>query len=294
MEIRTLKYFLAVAQEGNISKAANVLHITQPTLSRQIKAFEDKLGTVLFDRDNNMELTDAGLLLKDRAQEIIHLANQTEREFENQKNILFNGNISFGIIEGTGSTIFSQLVESFQEKYPGATYDIFTGTGDDISDRIDKGLINIGFLIEPINTNKYNIIPLKNPEAWGVLIHRDHPLSQLKALEPNDLIEEPLFLSARTPVIRKITKWFNKDIEELIIKGHYNLLSNMALLVEKKIGIAIVTEAAGLKYQTEETKFIPLKSASKSDSILAWKKERVLTPTVEEFIKHSKQIISQK
>lgn len=294
MEIRTLKYFLAVAQEGNISKAANVLHITQPTLSRQIKAFEDKLGTVLFDRDNNMELTDAGLLLKDRAQEIIHLANQTEREFENQKNILFNGNISFGIIEGTGSTIFSQLVESFQEKYPGATYDIFTGTGDDISDRIDKGLINIGFLIEPINTNKYNIIPLKNPESWGVLIHRDHPLSQLETLEPNDLIEEPLFISGRTPVIRKITKWFNKDIEELIIKGHYNLLSNMALLVEKKIGIAIVTEAAGLKYQTEETKFIPLKSASKSDSILAWKKERVLTPTVEEFIKHSKQIIRQK
>lgn len=294
MEIRTLKYFLAVAQEGNISKAANVLHITQPTLSRQIKAFEDKLGTVLFDRDNNMELTDAGLLLKDRAQEIIHLANQTEREFENQKNILFNGNISFGIIEGTGSTIFSQLVESFQEKYPGATYDIFTGTGDDISDRIDKGLINIGFLIEPTNTNKYNIIPLKNPESWGVLIHRDHPLSQLETLEPNDLIEEPLFISGRTPVIRKITKWFNKDIEELIIKGHYNLLSNMALLVEKKIGIAIVTEAAGLKYQTEETKFIPLKSASKSDSILAWKKERVLTPTVEEFIKHSKQIIRQK
>ncbi len=291
MEIRLLKYFLAVAQEGSISKAANVLHITQPTLSRQIKTFENRLGAVLFDRDNNMELTDSGMLLKDRAQEILQIVTQTEREFENHQNLLFNGHVSFGIIEGTGSTIFSQLVESFQRKHSEVTYDIFTGTGDDISDRIDKGLIHIGILIEPINVKKYNTIPLKKPESWGVLIHKDHYLAHLNSLQPNDLIEEPLFISGRAPVIRKISEWFNKDIEDLNIKGHYNLLSNMALLVERKIGIAMSTEAAGLKYQTENTKFIPLESVSKSDSMLAWKKKRILSPTVEEFIKHSKKIL---
>jgi Transcriptional regulator len=134
-------------------------------LSRQIKDFEETLGTPLFDRNKKMELTAAGLLLKDSAQEIFELVNKATDEFDSQRKELFSGKISFGCIEGSGSDIFSELVATSYEKYPHVTYNVFTGTGDDISDRIDQGNIDFGILLEPIHLYKYNSIRFNNPES---------------------------------------------------------------------------------------------------------------------------------
>lgn len=260
-------------------------------MSRQIKDFEETLGTPLFDRNKKMELTAAGLLLKDRAQEIVELVNKATDEFDSQKKELFSGKISFGCIEGSGSDIFSELVATFHEKYPHLTYNVFTGTGDDISDRIDQGNIDFGILLEPIHLYKYNSIRFNNPESWGVLIHQDHPLANFEFIDPGDLIEEPLFIPGREAIIQRGSKWFGKDREELNAVAYYKLMSNISLLVEKKVGIAIGTKSASLHYQSECTKFIPFKSIEKSHSLLAWKKDRLLSPTVEKFIEHSEQLL---
>lgn len=294
MEIRLLRYFLTVAQEGSISAASKVLHITQPTLSRQIKSLEESLGTTLFNREYNMQLTSSGMLLKDRAIEILQLVKKVEEEFENQKHETMKGHISFGCIEGTGSDIFSELVASFYEKYPQVTYSIFTGTGDDISDRIDKGIIDIGILLEPISLNKYNFLHFNNPEPWGVLIHRNHHLAKLDTVAPDDLIDQPLFIPGRDPILRQVSKWFNKEISGLKTIGTYKLLSNVALLAEREVGIVISTQGAALHYQNEKTKFIPLESSTRSDSLLAWKKERILSPPVERFVELSKDMLKNK
>lgn len=294
METRLLKYFLAVAQEGSISKASNVLHITQPTLSRQIKSFEESLGTILFDRNNNMALTSTGLLLRERAIEILQLVNKVEGEIEIQGKENLTGHISFGCIEGTGSAIFSELVASFHEKYPQVTYSIYTGVGDDITDRIDKGIIDVGVVLEPIALNKYKFVPFNNPEPWGILVHRNHPSADLDIVTPDDLVDQALFIADREPIIQRLSKWFNKDINELNIIGNYKLLSNVALLVEKEVGIAITIQGPALHYQNEDTKFISLESATKSDSLLVWKKDRILSQMVEKFIEHSKEMLKEK
>lgn len=292
MELRLLKSFLVVAQEESVSKAAKVLHITQPTLSRQLQALEEELGTLLFERTNrSMQLTPGGMLLKDRAQEILQLVKHTETEFENQKKELLRGHISFGCIEGTGSNIFSELVKTFHAKFPKVTYSIFTGTGDDISDRIDKGIIELGVLIEPIHSVKYKTLNFDNPEPWGLLLHKHNPLAEKMVVQSQDLDQQSLFISAREPVIKRLSKWYGNDIQSLNIIGHYNLLSNVALLVEKEVGAAIATKGAAVQQESNLTKFIPFDPNFTSNSFLMWKKQRILSPTVEQFIQHSRQFL---
>lgn len=295
MELRLLKSFLVVAQEESVSKAAKVLHITQPTLSRQLQALEEELETPLFERKNrSMQLTPGGILLKDRAQEIIQLVKHTEAEFENQKKQLLRGHISFGCIEGTGSNIFSELVQAFHIEFPKVTYNIFTGTGDDISDRIDKGIVELGVLIEPINLVKYNTIDFDNPEPWGLLVHKKNPLAEKTTIQPKDLENQSLFISARAPVIKQLSNWYGNDIHSLNVIGHYNLLSNVALLVEKEVGAAISTRGAAIQQISKVTNFIPLDPSFTSSSHLVWKKQRILSPTVEQFIKHSHRFLKNR
>ncbi|MBM6614872.1 LysR family transcriptional regulator [Desemzia sp. RIT804] len=292
MELRLLKSFLVVAQEESVSKAAKVLHITQPTLSRQLQALEEELGTPLFERKNrSMQLTPGGILLKDRAQEILQLVKHTETEFENQEKQLLRGHISFGCIEGTGSNIFSELVQAFHTEFPNVTYSIFTGTGDDISDRIVKGIVELGVLIEPINLTKYNTLNFDNPEPWGLLVHKNNPLAEKTTIQPEDLENQSLFISVRAPVIKQLSNWYGNDIQSLNIIGHYNLLSNVALLVEKEVGAAISTRGAAIQQISKGTKFIPLDPSFTSSSHLVWKKQRILSPTVEQFIKHSHRFL---
>ncbi|MBP1048391.1 LysR family transcriptional regulator [Enterococcus sp. BWM-S5] len=289
MELRVLRYFWTIAEEGNISKAAELLHITQPTLSRQLMNLEEELGAQLFIREKKrLVLTEAGLYLKDRAQEIISLADKTEQEFEDQKKQLFSGTISIGCVEANSSVVLAALLEEFISEYPQVTFNMFSGTGDDISEKLDKGLLDIGILLEPVQTDKYESLVFPEKERWGILVEKNSFLAQKIGVRPTELYGVPILCSARSEVQRLLEQWMAVPFDELNIVGTYNLIFNVFSLVENQVGVALMIEGASMNLKNENTQFIPLLPEVSTDSVLVWKRHRVLSPVTNEFIRRVK------
>ncbi|WP_339183511.1 LysR family transcriptional regulator [Oceanobacillus sp. FSL W7-1293] len=286
MELRVLRYFLVIAEEGSISKASEVLHITQPTLSRQIKELEEELGAELFIREKrNMTLTKAGEYLVDRAQEILSLSDKTTQEFMNQRKQLFSGHLSIGCVEADNSDTLSMILEEFITDYPEVTFSIFSGTGEDIIDKLDRGLLDVGVLIKPISTEKYDYVSFPKKEKWGLLVEKSSFLAQKTSLEPKDLIGVPLLAPVRKEVQKMLSTWMNKDLNELNIAGDYNLIFNVFSLVENKIASALAIEGAIIPRQDERFRFIPLNPLLETQCVFAWRKNVMFSPVVQEFIK---------
>ncbi|WP_321387612.1 LysR family transcriptional regulator [uncultured Enterococcus sp.] len=286
MELRVLRYFWTIAEEGNISRAAELLHITQPTLSRQLMNLEEELGTQLFIREKKrLILTEAGLYLKDRAQEILSLADKTEKEFENQKKQLFSGVISIGCVEANSSEVLAGLLEEFISEYPQVSFNMFSGTGDDISEKLDKGLLDIGILLEPVQTDKYESISFPDKERWGVLVQKNSFLAQKEGVRPEELYGVPLMCSARPEVQRLLEEWMTVPLDEMNIVGTYNLIFNVFPLVENQVGAALMIEGASLNLKNEQTRFIPLLPEVSTECVFVWKRHRVLSPVTNAFIK---------
>ena len=197
METRVLRYFLAVAREESISRAAEVLHITQPTLSRQLSQLEEELGVTLFERGTRrIRLTDEGILLRRRAEEIIGLIDKTEKELTEQE-ALIDGRVSIGCGETKAVNVLADLIESFHKKYPNVTFDLLTETADVVKEQMDHGLIDIALLLEPVDIGKYEFVRLKEGELQQVLMRADDPLTQKEAVCPEDLKNLPLILPRR-------------------------------------------------------------------------------------------------
>ncbi|WP_137597772.1 LysR family transcriptional regulator [Paucilactobacillus kaifaensis] len=288
MEIRLLRYFVTIAEEGSVSKAAEVLHITQPTLSRQLKALETQLETELFTRNkNHLNLTQAGLFLKSRAAEILELADQTEEEFIAQKRQLFSGHISIGCIEADNSDTMSLMLEEFIADYPEVTFSIYTGTSDEIVDRLDKGLLDLAILLEPIDTDKYHKIILPKVERWGLLVSKESFLADSKVVQPKDLVGMPLLISGRSEVQDLLEKWSHKSISDMNIIGNFNLSFNIISLVERQVGAAVAIE--GAPTYAGKTKFVPFEPAVQTKCVLVWRRERETSPVVREFIRYFRQ-----
>lgn len=289
MEIRILRYFWTIAEEGNISRAADLLHITQPTLSRQLRELEEELGTVLFYRDKKqLVLTEAGTFLKDRAEEILSLTDKTEQAFMDQKKQLFSGHISIGCVEADNSDTLALMLEEMVQDYPQVTFHIFSGTSDDITEKLDKGLIDLAILLEPIAVEKYEGITLPRTEKWGIVVSKDSFLADKKVMRPEDLMGVPLLCSARKEIQQMIADWMGTPLEQLNITGTYNLIFNIFSLVENRVGSALAIEGAiGNRYADEIT-FIPLSPAIETKCVAAWKKNRSFSPVVHEFIQRMK------
>lgn len=289
MELRVLRYFWTIAEEGSISKAAGLLHITQPTLSRQLMSLEEELGVQLFIREKKrLVLTEAGMYLKDRAQEIISLADKTEKEFEHQKKQLFSGTISIGCVEANSSEVLASLLEAFISEYPQVNFNMFSGTGDDISEKLDKGLLDIGVLLEPVQTDRYESLSFPDKERWGILVEKTSFLAQKKEVCPEELYGVPILCSARPEVQRLLEQWMAVPFEELNIVGTYNLIFNVFPLVEKQVGAALMIEGASLNLKNEHTRFIPLLPEVSTECVFVWKRHRVLSPVTTAFIKRVK------
>lgn len=285
MEIRLLKYFVTIAEEGTVSRAAQVLHITQPTLSRQLKELEADLDTELFTRQKNrLQLTEAGLFLKSRAEEILELTAQTQQEFLDRKKQLFSGHISIGCVEADNSDTMSLMLEEFIADYPAVTFNIYTETSDDIVERLDKGLIDLAILLEPINTEKYHKIVLPRTERWGLLVSNESFLAESAAIQPVDLIGTPLLVSNRADVQQLVADWAGRPLDELNIIGNFNLSFNIISLVERQIGAAVCIE--GAPFYGSATKFIPFAPTVQTNCVLAWRRERETSPVVREFIRY--------
>ncbi|MCD7780403.1 MAG: LysR family transcriptional regulator, partial [Candidatus Gastranaerophilales bacterium] len=205
MEIRVLRYFLAVAKEESISKAAEVLHLTQPTLSRQIMDLEIELKTKLFlrgKRNKKITLTDDGKLLKIRAMEIVELAEKTESEFLfNEKNI--SGDIYIGGGETDAMRTIARTAQKLSKEYPNIKYHIFSGNGEDVTEKLDRGLLDFGLLIEPIDKKEYDFIHIPQNDRWGLLLKRDNPLVAKDYIEPADLRDIPL-LTSRQHLVKNL------------------------------------------------------------------------------------------
>lgn len=293
MELRVLKYFLAVAREENITKAADFLHITQPTLSRQMMQLEDELNTILFVRGkNHLVLTDEGMLLRRRAQEIVDLADKTENEFL-QHDQLISGDVFIGGGETHAMLTLAEIIRSFHEQYPQVKYHLFSGNADDVKDRIDKGLIDIGLLTEPVDITKYDFIRLPQKDNWGVLMRKDSPLAHKEYITPKDLAGQSILCSRRTMVQNELASWFGKYYQDIDIVSTYNLIYNATLMVETGMGYAVCLE--NLVYTNKESslcfkRFQPLLTTG---NVVVWKKHQVFSPATSRFIETLRKTIKE-
>ncbi len=284
MEIRLLKYFVAIVDCGNITKAAEQLHITQPTLSRQLNQLEADLGVNLFHRNHKiLSLTEEGLLFKRRAEEILSLVSLTENEM-NQKNEKLIGTIGIGSGETTGIKELALLMKTFNEKHENVKFDIFSGTADDIDEKLEKGLLDMGLMTEPVDTSRYNYIRLNNKDTWGIIVRKDHELASYDFIEPDQLIGENIMFSKRKLVQKEFDAWLGKYKDKINYIATYNLIYNVKQLVHSGLGIAIGISGLIDDYEDNEIRFIPLKPEIKMGCVLVWKKDRYKSKTVDTFI----------
>lgn len=282
MELRVLRYYLTVAREENITRAADMLHITQPTLSRQMAELEEELHTCLFERTNRkIVLTESGMLLRRRAEELISLADKVQQEFQSGGDEL-TGLISIGSgVTAAVSACLPKLLQDYAQKYPQVRFELHTGTAAGIKDLLDKGLLDIGILMEPIEVEKYDFVRLPVKEVWGILMPADDPLAQKTAITPGDLQDLPLIVSWRIRE-REAKAWFGGDTEHLNVFCTYDLIDNAATLVEHRLGYAFVIQGA-LKPAPGLT-FRPLAPEVSNTSVLVWKRYQPSHPAVQKFI----------
>ena len=284
MELRTLRYFLAAAQEENITRAADILHVTQPTLSRQMMDLEKELGTTLMLRGKNgLTLTDDGIFFRQRAEEIVELANRLERTFV-ERNAEISGIIAIGASEAVGSRLFAKLIKHFSDKYPLVQFHLYNEMADNIKDRLDKGLVDVGLLLEPVDTLKYDFVRLSQKETWGILMRDDHPLAERETIAPDEIVEYPLILPLRERVRNEILNWIKRDEKDLTIPLSYTLLSNAALLVEAGLGCAFCLDGALAIHSSPRLRFIPIRPEHTTRSVLVWKKNHLFSPATSLFI----------
>ena len=287
MELRVLRYFLAVAREENITKAAALLHLTQPTLSRQLMQLEAELGVQLFHRSRyHIVLTDEGMLLRRRAQELVDLADKTARELCQKDQI--RGEISIGSGDLEGMSLLSKMLASFQRLHPEVTYQIYSGNADHTKARIEGGTLDLGLLLEPVDISKYDFIRMPVKERWGVLVHEDTPLAQKEAVTPADLAGVPLILTRRELIQQEMARWFGPYAQQLQVNATGNLPYNMALLASAHIG-AYLTLRLHCTY--EGLRFLPLSPPLESSTVLAWKKAETFSPAVAGLIRHVKECL---
>ena len=284
MELRTLRYFLAAAQEGNMTHAADILHVTQPTLSRQMMDLEKELGTTLMLRGKQgLTLTDEGIFFRQRAEEIVELADRLEQAFA-ERNADISGLIAIGASEAIGSRLFAKLIKQFSEKYPLVQFSLYNETADNIKDRLEKGLVDVGLLLEPVDTAKYDFIRLSQKETWGILMRDDHPLADREFITPEEIEAYSLILPLRERARAEILNWLKREEKDLHIPLSYTLLSNAALLVEAGLGCAFCLDGALAIHSSPRLRFIPVSPEHTTRSVLIWKKNHLFSPATSLFI----------
>ena len=281
MELRVLRYFLEVAREENITAAAESLHITQPTLSKQLMDLEDELGKKLFIRGKRrITLTEDGMLLRKRASEIIELVEKTETDLQKNDELVV-GDIYIGAAETDGIKLIAKLCKNLQDKYPNIHYHLFSGNSEDVLEKLDKGLIDFAILFEPSDFKKYNHIKLPVYNNWGLLMKKDNPLAKLEYIEPKDILNIPLIFSKQALDNNELTGWFGHNVEKLNIVATYNLIYNASFFVEEGFGSALTLDNL---VNNPNLCFKPLEPNLKSNLVMAWKKYQVFSKASQIFL----------
>ncbi len=286
MELRVLQYFLAIAREESITKAAEFLHITQPTLSRQIKELEDELGRRLFARGSRkITLTDEGMLLRKRAEEITALLDKTESEIISAGETI-GGDVFIGCGETDKMRFLIRAAKSVRRDYPLVNFHLLSGYEETVAEQLDKGLIDFALFIGQVNLDKYNYLVLPLEDVWGLLMRRDHPLAEKRGVRPEDLAGVPLICSRQMLDNNEMSGWLGRDFRELNIAATYNLVFNAALMAEEGIGAVLTIDGLGVVYPGGAVCFRPLEPRMTAGLVLAWKKYQVFSRAAEKFLEY--------
>lgn len=287
MEIRVPRYFLAVAREGSVTRAARALHLTQPTLSRQIRELEEELGQTLFSRGGReLSLTREGLLLRQRAEEIVGLAKITEKEFRSLGEKTVSGDLSLGCGESKALSFVTDALKVLQDEHPLIIPHFFSGNGEIVMDRLDKGLLDFAVLMGAENTERYYSLPLPNHDTWGLLMDKDDPMAQKKAITAEDLLDIPLILSSQSLSRDELSGWLGFPMSRLHIAATYTLLFNGSLMVRSGLGYALCFDHIAPSGKDSPFAFRPLTSPLS----LVWKKHQILSAPAEAFLAKIREV----
>ncbi len=284
MDIRVLQYFLAVAREESITKAAESLHMTQPPLSRQLKELEEELGKQLFIRGGKkVTLTEEGILLRKRAEELLDLMEKTKAEITCSNETIV-GEIRIGSGETDAISLLAQTAKNLQHQYPLIRYRIYSGDAERVTEKLNKGLIDFGLLIGPVDVMKYEYKRLPIMDTWGILMRKDSPLSKREKISSKDIKDQPLILSHQASESSEISSWLKSDFSKLNIVATYDLIYNASHLVKVGIGYAVVLD--GLINTTGESElcFRPFDPPLEAELYIVWKKHQVFSKASSKFL----------
>lgn len=283
MELRVLQYFLAVAQEQSISAAAQSLHLTQPTLSRQLRELEEELGKQLMIRGSRkITLTEEGILLRKRAEEILDLVSRTEREVT-QSDEAIAGDVYIGTGETDGVRQLARVAKQIQQDYPDVRFHIVSGDAVDVCDRLEKGLLDFGVLLGDIDRTRYNYLPLPMKDTWGVLMRRDSPLAGQQTVSPAQMWDKPLILSRQVDNKSGLYRWLGKEPTQLNTVATYNLIYNASLMVDEGMGYAFTLDKL-VNTIGSNLCFRPLQPKLELGMHLVWKKSQVFSKAAGLFL----------
>ena len=288
MELRTMRYFLAVAREENMTHAAELLHVTQPTLSKSLRSLEDELGKKLFVRHSfHIELTEEGVLLRKRAEDLVSMADKIQTEFLSLDDVL-GGEIYLGLAESYQIRYLAAEIKALKNIYPGLRYHITSGDTEQVTEKLDKGIIDFAVLAEEPNTEKYHYLTFPKADIWGVVMPGDCPLAGKQSISVDDLTRLPLFCSEQG-WSKDIAKWCGNKIDTLHLEGSFRLSYNGSLFVKEGLGYLLTFEHLIDTSPDSGLTFRPLTPKLETKLYLIWKKYQVFTPIAEKMLEKLKE-----
>ena len=283
MEIRTLRYFLAVAREENMSRAAQTLHVTQPTLSKALKALEDELGKKLFTRHSfSIELTDEGMLLRNRAEDLVNMADKIEKEFISLDDMT-GGDLYFGLAESYQISYLAHEIRTFKQTCPGLRYHITSGDTEQVMEKLDKGLLDFAVLAETPDTRKHESLVFPESEEWGIVMPEDDQLASKKVIRVDDLIGLPLFCSEQSWE-KDIPRWAGAKMDLLHLEGSFRLAYNGSIFAKEHLGYLLTFNKLVDTSPGSGLVFRPLAPALETKLYLVWKKYQTFSPLADRFL----------
>lgn len=293
MEIRTLRYFLAVAREENMTRAAEQLHVTQPTLSKALRALEDELGKKLFTRRSfSIALTEEGILLRNRAEDLVSMADKIEKEFVSLDDIT-GGDLYLGLAESHQIGFLARQIHALKQKYPGLRYFITSGDTEQVGEKLDRGLLDFAVLAEQPDPVKYDALALPESDVWGLVFRADDPLAGKRTIRAEDLIGLPLFCSGQSWE-KDIPRWAKDRMPELHLEGSFRLSYNASLFAKEGLGYLLTFDRLINTSAESGLTFRLLEPRLETKLYLAWKRYQALTPIAERFLLQLRNAISSR
>lgn len=292
MELRVLRYFLAVAREESITRAAERLHLTQPNLSRQLRELEDELGATLFVRGRGITLTEEGQIFRKRAQEMMELLDKARTEVAASAEDV-SGDICIGCAETDAMRIIMRVIKSIRDVHPDIRIHITSGHEVVVGERLDQGLVDFGVFMEPADLQKYDFIRLPAADTWGLLMRKDDPLAEKTAIRPEDLVGVPLVCSNQNLFQNQLAGWARGMQDKMNIIATYNLLFNASLMVEEGLGCAICLDGIIPTVSELPLCFRPLEPRMEAGVSVAWKKHQILSKACQLFLDRIQRSIAE-